>query len=225
MATVALGAERRTGRGKGPARQLRLNGRIPAVIYGHGREPESLSLSEKDLEQALTGIAAGSTVFDLSIDGATVKALIREIQRHPVRPRIVHVDFLEVHAGEKVTVEVPLHLTGTPDGVRNAGGVLDQLMRQVKIKVEPTEIPAHIEVDVTNLRVGTSLHVSDLPPGNYEILEEATDTICTVVAPRIEEEPVVAAAAAAPEEAAEPELIRKPKEEEGEEGEGEEKEE
>jgi large subunit ribosomal protein L25 len=198
-----------------------LSGRIPAVIYGHGREPEALSLSEKELERALTGIAAGATVFDLSIDGAPVKALIREIQRHPVRPKIVHVDFLEVHAGEKVTVEVPLHVVGIPDGVRNAGGVLDQLMRELKIRVEPTEIPAHLEVDVTNLRVGTSLHVSDLPAGNYEILAEPTATVCTVVAPRVEEEPVVAAAVA-PEAPAEPELIRKPKEEDEE---GEEKEE
>jgi large subunit ribosomal protein L25 len=186
------------------------------VIYGHGREPESLSVSEQELERALTGIAAGSTIFDLTIDGAPVKALIREIQRHPVRPKIVHLDFYEVHAGEKVTVEVPIHLAGTPDGVRNAGGVLDQLLRELKIRVLATEIPAHIEVNVDPLRVGASLHVSDLPRGNYDILTEPGTTVCTVVAPRIEEEPVVAAAAAVPEAAAEPELIRKPKEEEGE---------
>jgi large subunit ribosomal protein L25 len=215
MATsVALGAERRTGTGKGPARQLRLKGRIPAVIYGHGREPEALSLSEAELGKALTGIAAGSTIFELTIDGTPVKALIREIQRHPVRPKIVHVDFYEVHAGEKVTLEVPVHLAGVPDGVRNAGGVLDHLLHQVRIRVLPAEIPSHIEVDVTNLRVGTSLHVSDLPAGNYEILADPGATVCTVVAPRVEEEPVVAAAAAAPEAPAEPELIRKPKEEE-----------
>jgi large subunit ribosomal protein L25 len=215
MTTVVLSVERRAGTGKGPARQLRLSGRIPAVIYGHGREPAALSVSEQELEHALTGIAAASTIFDLSIDGTPVKALIREIQRHPVRPRIVHVDFYEVHAGEKVTLEVPVHLVGSPDGVRNGGGVLDQLLRELKIRVLPTEIPAHIEVDVTELRVGASLHVSDLPAGHYDILTEPSATVCTVVAPRIEEEPV-APAAAAPEEAAEPELIRKPKEEEGE---------
>jgi large subunit ribosomal protein L25 len=221
MATsVALGAERRTGTGKGPARQLRLKGRIPAVIYGHGREPEPLSLSEAEFVKALTGIAAGSTVFDLAIEGTAVKALIREIQRHPVRPKIVHVDFFEIHAGENVTLEVPVHLAGIPDGVKNAGGVLDHLLHQVKIRVLPTDIPAHIELDVTNLHVGASLHVSDLPAGNYEILADPTATVCTVVAPRIEEEPVVAAAVT-PEAPAEPELIRKPKEEdeEGEESE------
>jgi large subunit ribosomal protein L25 len=214
MATsIALDAERRSGTGKGPARQLRLKGRIPAVIYGHGREPESLSVSEAELGRALTGIAAGSTLFDLTIDGTPVKALIRELQRHPYRPKIVHVDFYEIHAGEKVTLEIPVHLIGSPDGVRNAGGVLDQLLRELKIRVLPTEIPAHVEVDVTDLRVGASLHVSDLQLANVEILTEPTTTVCTVVAPRVEEEPV-AVAEVAPEVPAEPELIRKPKEEE-----------
>jgi large subunit ribosomal protein L25 len=213
MASVALNAERRTGTGKGPARQLRLKGRIPAVIYGHGRPPEALSLSEAELEKALTGIATGSTLFDLAIEGTTTRALIREIQRHAYRPKIVHVDFYEIHAGEKVTLEIPIHVTGIPDGVRNAGGVLDQLLRELKIRVLPTEIPAHAELDVTNLRVGASLHVSDIRLENVEILSDPTATVCTVVAPRIEEEPVVAAEAM-PEAPAEPELIRKTKEEE-----------
>jgi large subunit ribosomal protein L25 len=222
MATaVALTAERRTGKGKGPARQLRLQGRIPAVIYGHGREPESLSVSEAELERALIGIATGSTLFELAIDGTPVKALIREIQRHPVRPKIVHVDFYEIHAGEKVALEIPIHVTGIPDGVRNAGGVLDQLLRELKIRVLPTEIPAHAELDVTNLRVGDSLHVSDIRLDNVEILTDPGATVCTVVAPRVEEEPVVAVEAA-PEAPAEPELIRKPKEEEEEAAESEE---
>jgi large subunit ribosomal protein L25 len=132
------------------------------------------------------------------------------------------VDFFEIHAGEKVTLEVPVHLAGIPDGVRNAAGVLDHLLHQIKIRVLPTDIPSHIEVDVTNLRVGASLHVSDLPAGTYEILADPTATVCTVVAPRLEEEPVVAAAVT-PEAPAEPELIRKLKEEE-EEGEESEKE-
>jgi large subunit ribosomal protein L25 len=218
MATaVALGAERRSGTGKGAARQLRLKGRIPAVIYGHGRDPEPLALAEAELEKALLGIAAESTVFDLTIDGTAVKALIREIQRHPYRAKIVHVDFYEIHAGEKITLEVPIHLVGIPDGVRNAGGVLDQVLREIEIRVLPTDIPEHFEVDVTDLHVGTSLHVRDLTIPNAEILTDDDTTVCTVGAPRLEEEPV--AAAEAVEAVAEPELIRKAKEDEGE-GEG-----
>lgn len=213
MATsVALTAERRSGTGKGAARQLRARGRIPAVIYGHGREPESLSVGETELERALTGVAAGSTVFDLAIDGAAVKALIREIQRHPYRAKIVHVDFYEIHAGEKITLEVPIQLVGSPDGVRNAGGVLDQVLREIEIRVLPGDIPERIEVDVTNLRVGASLHVRDMTVTNAEIITDPDTTVCTVVPPRIEEEPVAAVVEA--EEAAEPELIRKPKEDE-----------
>src|SRR5690242_13528449 len=96
---VALKAERRTPRGKGGSRQVRLQGKVPAVVYGHGRDPESLTLSLGELEKALTGIVAQSTLIDLTVDGGnTIKTLIREIQRHPVRSRIIHVDFYEIHA-------------------------------------------------------------------------------------------------------------------------------
>lgn len=214
--TITLDAERRTGTGKGAARQLRLSGRIPAIIYGHGREPEALSLSAAAFERALIGRDAESTVIDLTIGDASVKALIREVQRHPVQPKIMHVDFYEIHAGEKVSLEVPIHLIGSPDGVRNGGGVLDQVLRDLEILVLPTDIPDRLDVDVTALRIGQSLHVSDLTIPNAEILTDADATVCTVVAPRVEEEPVVAEV---PEETVEPELIRKPKEEGEEEGE------
>ena len=217
--TVAIKAERRTGTGKGAARQLRASGRVPAVIYGHGRAPEALSLGASELERALIGISAESTIIDLEVDGAPVKTLIREIQRHPYRPAILHVDFYEVHAGEKITVSVPIRIVGVPDGVRNQGGILDQVMREVEIEVLPTDIPDRVDLDVTNLRIGDSLHVSDLVVTNAQILEDAEATVCVVVAPRVEEEPAPEAEAAV----AEPELIRKPKPEgeEGEEGEAE----
>ncbi len=215
---VALSAERREGTGKGAARQLRMKGRIPAVIYGHGRVPESLSVSESELEKALTGIAAESTVFDLSVAGTEVKTLIREIQRHPTRPKIIHVDFYEIHAGEKITLEVPIYLVGIPEGVRNAGGVLDQVLREIEIEVLPTDIPDRVELDVSALEIGDSLHVSDLTVPNAEILADPEMTICSVVPPRVEEEAVVVAPEA---EVTEPELIRKPKAEEEEAGAGE----
>ncbi len=219
--TVALKAERRVANGKGGARQVRLQGRVPAVVYGRGREPESLSLSLGELEKALTGIAAGSTLIDLSVEGDTIKTLIREIQRHPVRTRITHVDFYEIHADEKITLSVPVHLEGTPEGVKNGGGVLDQVTREIQIQVLPADIPEHVSVDVTALIIGSSLHVRDVKIERAVILTDGDATLCTVVAPRAEEVAPVAGIEAATE-VAEPELIRKVKPDEEGEGEGEE---
>jgi len=213
--TVALGAQRRTDVGKGAARQARLGGRIPAVIYGHGRPPQSLTLSAAELKRALTGVEVSTALIDLDIEGTGTRVLVREIQRHPFKAEILHVDFLEIHAGEKLTLQLAVHLTGTPEGVRNGGGVLDQALREITIRVLPANIPDRFDVDVTNLRVGQSLHVSDLSIPNAEILTEGTKTVCSVVAPKLEAEPVPGAEA---EATPEPELIRKPKEEGEEEG-------
>ncbi|HKI96369.1 MAG TPA: 50S ribosomal protein L25 [Gemmatimonadales bacterium] len=212
--TVTIAAERRTGTGKGAARQLRATGRVPAVIYGHGRAAESLSVVGAEIEKALIGIAAESTVIDLTIDGSPVKTLIREIQRHPTRPDIIHVDFYEIHADETLTLEVPIRLVGVPDGVRNGGGVLDQVLREIEIEVLPANIPEHVDVDVTDLAIGHSVHVSDLEVPNATVLTDPETTICTVVPPRVEEEVVPAAEVVETEGEEEPELIRKPKAEE-----------
>lgn len=214
---VSLKAEPRTTTGKGAARQLRFRQRVPAVLYGHGRPTQPVTVDARALEQALSGVEPASTLIELTLDGRTLRALIREIQRHPIRPDIIHVDFYEIHAQEKVTLRIPVHLVGTPEGVRNAGGVLDQVTRDVEIEVLPEHIPDRVELDVTSLAIGNSLHVSDLVIPNAKILAQPELTICTVVPPRAEE--VVAPTPEAAVEVAEPELIRKPREE-GEEGEG-----
>ncbi|HXQ30111.1 MAG TPA: 50S ribosomal protein L25 [Gemmatimonadales bacterium] len=215
---VALAARPRAATGKGPARQARLRGEVPAVIYGHGRESETLMLDGQALEKALTGIEPESTVIELAVGEKTTKALIREIQRHPIRPDIIHVDFYEIHATEKVRLRVPIRLLGTPDGVRNAGGVLDQVTREVEIEVLPEHIPDRVELDVSALKIGDSLHVRDLAIPNATIHAVGDLTIATVVPPRAEE--VAATPAEVGTETAEPELIRKVREEdeEGEEG-------
>ena len=215
--TVSLSATTRQATGKGGARQSRFRGKVPAVIYGHGRAALSLELEAKALEKALHGIEPASTIIELSVDGKTAKTLIREIQRHPIRPDIIHVDFYEIHASEKVKLKVPVHLTGNPDGVRNAGGVLDQVTREVEIEVLPENIPDRVELDVTALKIGDSLHVRDLTIANAKLLTEADLTIATVVPPRAEE--VAAPTPEAAAEPAEPELIRKVREGEEEEGE------
>jgi len=216
---VSLTANLRQLTGKGPARQARFRGEVPAVIYGHGRAAQSLSVAAKALEKALTGVEPESTIIELAVDGKTTRALIREIQRHPLRPDIIHVDFYEIHAAEKVKLKVPVRLLGSPDGVRNGGGVLDQVTREVEIEVLPENIPDRVELDVTALKIGDSLHVRDLRIANATILTQDDLTIATVVPPRAEE--VAAPAPEAVAEVAEPELIRKVREGEEEEGEGE----
>jgi large subunit ribosomal protein L25 len=214
MASASLSAEARTETGKGVARKLRSAGLVPAVVYGHAREPQALSLQTRELEKLLSSISTGSTVVELSLGGATTKTLIREVQRHPFKKQILHVDFQELVAGEKVTVEIPLVFVGTPEGVRLSGALLEQILHSIEVLVDPAHIPNHIDVDVTNLAMGHSLHVRELllPPG-LEVLTEEDATVCAVVAPRavVEETPAEGVETAAP---AEPELIRKPKEEE-----------
>src|SRR6266849_1148745 len=216
MATIiSLEAQPREQTGKGAARQARFQKKIPAVIYGHGRAAQPLTVDGPALELALSGVEPESTLIELTVDGKKTRALIREIQRHPIRPDIIHVDFYEIHAHEKVTLKIPVHLVGTPDGVRNAGGVLDQVTREVEIEVLPEQIPDRVELDVTALKIGASLHVRHLQIPNVTILTHSDLTIATVVPPRAEE--VAAPTPEAVAEVAEPELIRKVREGEEEE--------
>lgn len=205
---VNLAAASRRQTGTGAARALRRSGQVPAVIYGHGREPEPLAIDATALSRVLPSMTA-STIVDVAVDGrAPIKALIREVQRHALRSStIVHLDLYEIHADEEVDVRVAIHLNGVPDGVRNFGGVLDFVSRDVEIRVLPGDIPDRIEVDVTALAIGHSIFVRDLAIEKGEILSDPNVPVCTVVAPRTEEVAAPAAEAAPTE----PELIRKPK--------------
>ena len=224
---ITLIAEPRTPGRKTGAKALRNAARVPGVIYGHGREPQPLSVNSVELIRLLESIIPARTIVELSLGGKAVKTLIREVQRHPIKQGIVHVDFQEIRADEKVRLEVPVHLVGIPEGVRNQGGVLDQVLRTVEIEVLPGDIPERVELDVTVLTIGKSLHVSELKIPKATILTGAALTVATVVAPRVEE--VAAPTAAAPVEGAvpaegavaavaEPEVIKKGKLEEAEEG-------
>ena len=205
-----LQAATRSDTGKGAARTLRRMGKVPGVIYGHNRQPEALAIDSGALNKMLIGISAGTTVLDVVVDNRpAVKALIREIQRDSVRPaEILHLDLYEVRADETVTLAVPVHLVGIPDGVRNFGGVLDHVLRELEIEVLPSDIPEHVELDVTALAIGHSLFVRDVKIEKAEILNDPDTPVCTVVAPRTEEAPAPVEEVAAPTE---PELIRKPK--------------
>jgi large subunit ribosomal protein L25 len=212
MATANLSAKTRSATGKGVARKLRAAGEVPAVIYGHNREPQALSLNAHELALLLEKVPYQSTVIELAIEGGNARTLIRELQRHPFKKQILHVDFQELVAGEKVTVKVPLHYTGVPEGVRLGGGVLDQILHEVEISVDPANIPGHITVDVTALTIGHSIHAGEVPlPAGVELLTDADATVCVCAAPKVSEE-----AAPAAEGAGEPELIRKAKADEAE---------
>lgn len=215
MATANLSAKKRTDSGKGAARKLRSAQQIPGIIYGHNREPQMLAIDWRELERMLERVSPETTVIELDIEGATSRTLIREIQRHPFKRQILHVDFLELVAGERVTVDIPLILVGTPAGVRNSAGILDQILREVTVDVDPSNIPNHIDVDVSALEVNESLHVRDLVvPEGVEIQDEAESTVCVVAPPRVETEAAAAPEAEAEPTGAEPELIRKQKEDE-----------
>jgi len=221
MATVSLNASPRTETGKGVARKLRAAGKVPGVIYVHGREPVSLTIDAREFSRLAERVRITSTVIELALDGKMARTLIRELQRDPIRKQVIHVDFQELVAGEKIVVSVPLRFVGTADGVKNSGGIFEEVLHHLHIRVDPANIPDHIDVDITSLTIGHGLHVSDLKlPAGVEVTEDAEQTVAIVSAPKAEEVAPVAAegAVVAPEAAAEPELIRKPKgEEEGEE--------
>lgn len=214
MEGVTLSAASRTETGKGTARSLRRDGRIPAVIYGHGREPQSLSVDNKAIERLLERIGGETVLIDVAIDGdAPVKAIVREVQRNPVkRAEVIHLDLYAVVANEPIIVDVPVHLVGTAEGVRNQGGVLDHQLHRLSIKCLPGDIPEHVEVDVTALAVGQAIHAGDLAVPNAEVQHDDDVTVVAVLAARVEEaaEPAVEA------EGAEPEVIKKGKTDEDE---------
>src|SRR5690606_11418222 len=125
MSTATLTATRRDTAGKGTSRAMRREGQTPAVIYGHSRETESLAIPTRELERLLSRISTGSTVVELNMDGRRIRTLIRDVQHHPTRKEVLHVDFVELVAGEKVITKVPLRFVGTPEGVRVDSGVLE----------------------------------------------------------------------------------------------------
>lgn len=219
MERFALQSEMRNDTGKGIARKLRMAGRLPAVLYGRKEAPLGLSLAEVDMRNILRK-HPDSAIVDLTIaDGSALNAVIRDVQRHPASGRLLHVDLQRISLTEKIRVEVHVHVTGTPDGVKNQGGILEHGTRSVNVTCLPTEIPGEITVDVSALRIHDSLRIRDIVAAypNVEFLDDLDATLANVIPPVVE---TVAAEAAPEAAAAEPELIRKPAAE----GEAEEKE-
>ena len=191
---VSLTAQLRTERGKNAARALRRTGRVPAAIHGHGDESRSLSVSAYDLEQILshggTG-NTGNTVIDLEIEGGgATQALIRELQVHPYRPVVLHVDFLQLHAGELVKMQVPVRVLNGEAAAHAAGGVLDQVLYSVDVECLPRDIPEAVEADATGLGLGDSIRVRDISTPNIRIINDEDLPVASMVAPTPVDEPL-----------------------------------
>jgi large subunit ribosomal protein L25 len=211
MDAVNLAAASRNSTGKGTARSLRRDGKVPAVIYGHGRDPQALAVEQVAVKKLLDVIGGETVLIDVAIDGAApVKAIVREVQRNPVRRAdVIHLDLYAVVATEPIIVDVPVHIIGTAEGVRNQGGVLDHHLHRLTIKCLPGDIPEHVEIDVTALAVGDAIHVSDISVPKVEMQHDGDVSIVSILAARVEEAP------SAPADG-EPEVIKKGKADEAE---------
>jgi large subunit ribosomal protein L25 len=189
---LELTATLRSDVGNGPARQLRMQGKMPAVLYGPKTEPVLLAVDIKELETALKEGSLAQSIFNLSVDGAKKKAsavMIRELQRHPVSGNFLHADFYEIDMKEKIAVMVPIITVGKSKGVE-MGGLLQVIRREIEVLCLPTEIPESFEIDITDLEIGDSVHVDEITTDeNVELPYDTNFTLLTVVSPKIEEEP------------------------------------
>ncbi len=213
MAVIALSGQRRERLGKGGARTTRRAGQIPAVLYGHGETPVSVTIGARDFDLALRGHKGGNPIVNLSVDSKEFTALIRDVQYDPVTHDILHLDFQHISLTETIEVKVNVHLTGLPIGVKDAGGILEHILREVEVRCLPTAIPASIDADVSALNIGDSVHVRDLVVPNVTILTDADSTIATVVPPTVMEEKPAEEVPAEGAVATEPEVIAKGKKE------------
>ena len=199
-----LVAQAREGKGKGAARRLRANGMVPAVVYGHGSEPLHLAVDARELLHLLHTDAGTNVLVDLRVDHDRMLAIPREIQRDHIKGQFIHIDFLRVARDEKITVEVPVHLTGESRGVKE-GGVVEHHLWTLQVECLPQDVPTAIEADVSDLGINDSLKVADVPGGDrFTVLTSPEEVIVAVVPPqvlKVEEE----VAEAAEGEAVEPE--------------------
>ena len=202
MPEVTLAAESGRHTGSSSTRRLRAQGKIPGVVYGHGASPIPVAVGAREFQIAMSGEAGLNTLLSLEVGGDNLLTLARDIQHHPFKNVVTHVDFLIVRRDEVITAEVPINLVGEAIEVQHGDGIVDQQLFTLHVKAKPADIPPSVDIDISGLTIGASLHVSEItiPPG----VELETDVEATVVAgqpPRVqvtaEEEAETAAAAAA----------------------------
>ena len=208
-------AKPRTGKfNKNAARRVRAAGKIPAVLYGGGADAVAVEVDPKQISKILYSETGHNTIFDVEVAGhSAAKAMIVDWQREPIKDQLIHIDLKRIALDKLLKVSVRVKLLGTPTGVKNEGGILDQVLREVEIECLPADIPSHIDVDVSELGLNSVLRISDLPhSGKIKFLDAEDATVAHVVAIREEAAPAaegeVAAAAGTP---AEPEVAKKGK--------------
>lgn len=193
MSDIILHAQRRDQTGKQYAKKARRSGEIPGVLYGPGEEPVVLSVEANELKKVIH-TAGETTVISLLLAGngkkqKKEKVIIRKVQVHPVTQEYLNVDLQHVSMKTKVTVEIPIVIEGTAKGTK-AGGILDHVLHALKIECLPSDIPEHIQVDVSELDIGHSVHVEDLEIGKARVLTESTSSVVTMLPPVVIKEPV-----------------------------------
>jgi large subunit ribosomal protein L25 len=215
MASTVLVANTGRQTGSAASRRLRGDGTIPGVLYGHGMTPLSLAVERRELRVALSGAAGVNTVLDLTVDGTIYPAIVKELQRHPVRRTVVHVDFIQVNLDEEITVSVPLRLVGEAKEVEQEGGLVDPAVDSIEVVTTPRNIPDEFVVDVSEMTMDTVIRLSDVAmPAGVTATGDPESPVVTVLTMRAEvaeleaaeaelaEEQAAAAAAEAGEEAA-----------------------
>ncbi len=195
MDQKVLNIELRSKTGKGISRQLRRNAQIPAVVYGKGMEPVAVTVNPKELSAAIAGEGGHNNLITLkgggSLDGNVV--IVAELLQNPIRGDLMHADLHKINMADKIKVEVPINLVGAAVGVKN-GGLLDVAMHAVHVECLPNQIPAHLDVDVTDLAIGHSIHIGDLKlPAGVKVLGDSRASIVSVVG-KAQEEAAPAAA-------------------------------
>ncbi len=189
MDQVSLRAEPRTEHGTRPSRRMRRSGGIPAIVYGRGLDPMSVTVGQRELYAALHTDAGTNALINLEVGkGKPLLTVAREIQRHPVRGEIVHLDFINISLDEKIHAEVGLEFHGTPVGVKSEGGIVETIRAAVEVIALPLEIPAHIPLDISAMQVGDTLTIADLPViDGVEYVDDPETDLVSVLIPRIVE--------------------------------------
>ena len=220
---VAAQPRKAESRGKNEARRVRVTGKIPAVVYGAGQETIAIEVDPRQITKILHSASGHNTIFELQVgaDGSREQVMIVDWQYEPIKDLLLHIDIKRIDMSKRMRVSVPIKLTGVPEGVKTQGGILDQVIREVEVECLPTDIPTHLDLDVTELVFGLVKRVSDLPHGgSLKFITPEDQAVAHITSVKEEEvaptpEAAAEALAAAP---AEPEVIKKGKQETEEEG-------
>jgi len=214
---VTLAAQKRTHAGRSAVRKIKAQGYVPAVVYSRGQAPLPLQVLEREMDTLLAHAVGEHFLVDLAVAGESGQlAIVKEVQHHPVTRAVLHVDFHGVSADEALESSIPVEPVGEADGVKNGGGLLEQLVRAVTVSCLPKDLPESLKVDVSALKIGEAIHVKDLPlPAGVTAVSDPELAVFLVAEPTVAAEPV-AAAAAAEAAAAGPEVIKEKKPAEGE---------